>query len=359
MSRPPRWPNLLTLVAGLAVSLALVWRVAESVRGGEVLRFGRPWAFSLAGGVLLVAWFGFYKPLGRRASLWFSRAEDVAALPRGRVARLARLPTILRVIALSLIVVALARPQTFTEESRTVRGIDIMFVLDVSQSMEEQDMQRNRLDAGQRTIRNFLRKRQGRGDRVGLVVFAEEAMLHCPLTLDYRSMESIVAELEIGEVPALGTAIGDALGLALASLRRSDSKSKVVILLSDGDWNKAKYMDPGEARDLGVEMGVRVFTVLLGNDEAGLSRGERVQYGVNPTMLKDIAGDTGGLFFRAGDDRQLAVSFEEIRKNLPQSDAEVIGRVPHLHLFDLLLWPALGLLLLEVLLRMTRFRSFP
>jgi len=357
--RPSRLANIAMLMVGLALALLPLWRLAEELRAGEELRFARPWAFGLLAGALLVAWLGLYNPLGRRASLWFSRVGDIAALPRGPVARLARLPVVLRIIALVLICIALSKPQTFTETSRVVRGVDIMFVLDVSQSMEEQDLQRNRLDAGQRTIRNFLRKRHGRGDRIGLVVFAEEAMLHCPLTLDYRSLDSIVADLEIGEVPALGTAIGDALGLSLASLRRSRSKSKVVILLSDGDWNKARYMDPGEARDLSVEMGVRVFTVLLGTDQVAKTAKERVQYGVNPTMLKAIAADTGGLFFRAGDDRQLANSFEEIRKNLPQSDAEVIGRVPHRHFFDLLLWPAFALLLLELLLRMTRFRSFP
>ena len=354
----PRLRSLGMLAVGLALALVPIWRIANELRGGEELRFGRPWALLLVAGALVVAWLGLYRPLGRSASLWFSRAHEIAALPISPVARFARLPTVLRIIALVLIAIALGRPQTYSESSRVVAGIDIMFVLDVSQSMEEQDLQNNRLDAGQRTIRKFLRQRQGRGDRIGLVVFAEEAMLHCPLTLDYRSLESIVADLEIGEVPALGTAIGDALGLSLASLRRSKSKSKVVILLSDGDWNKAHHMDPGEARDLSVEMGVRVFTVLLGQDRA-ITASDRVQYGVNPTVLKEIAADTGGLFFRAGDDKQLAKSFEEIRKNLPESDAAVIGRVMHWQFFDLLLWPAFALLLLELALRMTRFRSFP
>ncbi len=358
MPRPSRLPSLGMLVGVLALALVPLWRIANELRAGEEIHFARPWAFLLLIGPLLVAWLGLYRPLARMASLWFSRVGEITALPRSPIARLARLPTILRVVALVLAVIALAKPQTFSGSNRVVRGVDIMFVLDVSQSMEEQDLARSRLDAGQRTIRNFLRKRKGRGDRIGLVVFAEEAMLHCPLTLDYRSLESIVADLEIGEVPALGTAIGDALGLSLASLRRSDSTSKVVILLSDGDWNKARYMDPGEARDLSVEMGVRVFTVLLGDDgEPGAK--ERAQYGVNPRMLKEIAADTGGMFFRAGDDRQLAKSFEEIRRNLPTSDAKVIGRVPHRHFFDLLLWPAFALLLLELLLRTTRFRSFP
>ncbi|MCP4444347.1 MAG: hypothetical protein GY811_03250, partial [Myxococcales bacterium] len=148
------------LVGGLAVILAGAWHFADDVRGGEVLRLGRPWALSFLLGVALVAWLGLSRPLGRRASLWFPRTGDLAAIPQGRMARFARLPTLLRVMALALIVVALTRPQTFTESTRSVRGVDIMFVLDLSQSMEEQDLGRNRLDAGQRTIRKFLRKRK-------------------------------------------------------------------------------------------------------------------------------------------------------------------------------------------------------
>ncbi len=243
-----------------------------------------------------------------------------------------------------------------------MEGIDVMFVLDLSKSMEEKDLQRNRLDAGQRTIREFLAARQGRGDRVGLVVFAREAMLQCPLTLDYPSLDAIVSDLQIGEVPELGTAIGDALGLALASLRRSQSASKVVILLSDGDWNKANFMDPGEALTLSVQMGVRVFTVLLGREDSGSERGTgfaRTQYAVNPKVLQDIASATKGLYFRAGDNTQLARSFEEIREQLTKSEHRIIGSTPRLELFDYLVWIAFALLTLELLMRMTRFRSFP
>jgi Ca-activated chloride channel family protein len=346
----------------LALILGLTWYLANEIRGPEVLRFRTPGAFLLCGGGLLVAIVGLHWQLPRRASFWFSRSEDLRASRPGRLARFARLPTVLRVVALVLVAIALARPQTQTEESRTVEGIDIMFVLDLSKSMEEQDLQRSRLDAGQRTIREFLQKRQGRGDRIGLVVFAKEAMLQCPLTLDYQSLEAVVADLAIGEVPALGTAIGDALGLALASLRRSESRSKIVILLSDGDWNKAPYMDPFEARDLSAEMGVRVFTVLLGEEGSGKAAGRgfaRSQYAVNPQVLKGIAARTGGEYFRAGDDAQLSASFEEIRRSLSKSENRIVGSAPHLELYDLLVWPAFLLLLLELLLRMTRFRSFP
>jgi Ca-activated chloride channel family protein len=133
-------------------------------------------------------------------------------------------------------------------------------------------------------------------------------------------------------------------------------------LLSDGDWNQAPYMDPFEARELSVEMGVRVFTVLLGDENSGRGPGRgfsRSQYAVNPELLREISTRTGGQHFRAGDDAQLEASFEEIRRSLTTSEEQITGSSLHLELYTLLVWPAFLLLLLEILLRMTRFRSFP
>lgn len=351
----------LLLVIFLGSLLGGLWFVVDDVRAGEVLHFESPWALCLIAGAALVAAVGFHGRSRWRASFWFSSGTVLSDTRPGWVARLARLPAVLRVVALTLIAFALARPQTFSRSETTVEGIDIMFVLDLSKSMEEEDLKRNRLDAGQRTIREFLHERKGKGDRIGLVVFAKEAMLQCPLTLDYKSLEAVVADLQIGDVAPLGTAVGDALGLALASLRRSSSASKVIILISDGDWNKARYMDPMEATALGVEMGVRIFSVLMGQETSGRQGGGRVraQYAVNPEVLKAIAEDTGGTYFNAADDGQLSESFAEIRKSLATSENIQIGSSPHLELFDYLLWPAMLLLLLELLLRMTRFRSFP
>lgn len=362
MPRPSRYRGYLLLFALLGLTGFVLWRASKALAGGDELRLETPWALLLLAGPLLVAWVRLHLHWRRAPSLWFSQNAQLLASRPGWVAQYARLPGLLRVVALVLIVLALGRPQTFTERERTVEGIDIMFVLDLSNSMKEDDLQRNRLDAGQRTIREFLRARRGRGDRMGLVVFAREAMLQCPLTLDYRSLDAIVSDLQIGEVPEIGTAIGDALGLALASLRRSQSASKVIILLSDGDWNRANYMDPNEARDLGVQMGVRIFTVLLGREDAGAAPGvgySRSQYVVNPTVLKDIARATQGLYFQAGDEVELVRSFEEIRKSLTKSENRVMGTTPESELFGYLLWAAFALLLLELLLRMTRFRSFP
>lgn len=360
MPRPRPRIGYVLLALGLGMLLGATWIAINDLRAGEVLRLQKPWALLLLGGPVLVTWVSLHLDLRRRATLWLSSGLPLLKVEAGLVTRLTSLPGVMRIAALTMIVIALARPQTYVNEARTVEGIDIMLVLDLSKSMEEKDLSRSRLDAGQRTLREFLRARAGLGDRVGLVVFAKEAMLQCPMTLDYRSLESIIASLEIGDVPELGTAIGDALGLALASLRRSESESKVIILLSDGDWNRAEYMDPDEARALSVDMGVRVFTVLLGQEQQGNTNALRSkQYAVNADLLKDLAADTQGSFFAVKDDQSLASSFEEIRKALKTSEHRVMGKAPSLEFYDLLLWPAFILLLLELLLRMTRFRSFP
>src|SRR5205814_5540094 len=132
---------------------------------------------------------------------------------------------------------------------------------------------------------------------VGLVVFGQQAMLQCPLTQDTKLMEQIVSDLAIGDVPELGTAIGDGLALALAQLRRSDAKSKVVILLSDGDSNWVTRFEPDEAARTAKELGVKVYTLLVGREESDLFGG----MSVNPETLRSIAQITNGEFFRASD----------------------------------------------------------
>ena len=364
----------------------------DSVLGLD-LHWGRPWALLLFGVVLLEASRIRQRPSTQQASLWFSRCKELAVLQPGWVARWSRLPLLLRLIALSLIVVSLAKPQSYAQPIKPVVGLDIMLVLDLSQSMEERgswcetpanstegakhlrsakqggpETDANsfdtsflgeactRLEMGQRAIAEFLKARSSLADRVGLVVFAEQALLSCPLTLDHESLGVIVAELNIGDVPPLGTAIGDALGIALASLRRSKNKSGVIVLLSDGAWNKAQYMDPGEARDLAVEMGVTVFSVLLGHQ---MSDADEAQHGVNPLVLRELAAQTSGLYFNAENEAQLGTSFDAIHKQLLDTPPSAKSHMPQRQLFALFLWPALTLLVLELLLRMTRFRSFP
>ncbi len=341
------------LVFGGTAALVM-WGNLSNSAGNEALRWGHPGAFGLLGACVLLTWVLFHLRWQRAAALSYSRVQDVALPRRGLIASLATVPAVLRIIAIGFIAVALARPQTFKTEKVKGEGIDIMIIFDLSESMKGDDLRPTRLYAGQRTIRRFLARRDG--DRIGLVVFAREAMLQCPLTLDYHSLDRIVADLEIGDVPEMGTAIGDGLGLALASLRRSSAKSKVAILISDGDSNVANAMDPHEAKELAHRMGVRVFTVLMG--EEGLLGG-RNQHAVNPELLRSIANDTGGLFFNAGDDSELEKSFDEIRSTLEKSETETTMVTPHAELFPHLVAAAVVLLFLEITLAMSRWRRFP
>jgi Ca-activated chloride channel family protein len=344
------------LAVGGLVALG-VWQALDAAADGEPLHWESRAAWLLAGGCALLCWVGFHLRASRAATLLYSRVGDLGATRPGLFAHAAPLPVVLRIVAVGLLVAALARPQTYRTEVRLVEGIDVMVVLDLSKSMEEKDLKRDRLDAGQRTIREFLRGRES--DRIGLVVFAREALLQCPLTLDYRSLEQIVADLAIGDVPEMGTAIGDALGLALAQLKRSEARSKVVILLSDGDSNVVNVMDPGEAKALAKRMGVKVFTVLMGREKGAPELAGKNQYAVNPELLKQIASDTGGLFFNAGDDAALTESFDRIRAELEKTEVKVVGITADRELFPRLVVPALLLLLLELALVMTRLRRFP
>lgn len=349
---------LLLVVGGLAA--LVMWSDVGGVSGGEPVRWESPWALALTSAGVLLTWVLLHLRHRRSASLAYSRVPALQAVRRGWVARLGQLPSVLRIVAVCLIGLALARPQTYKSEVLEVEGIDLMFVLDLSKSMEEKDLRRNRLDAGQRTIREFLVERQGKGDRIGLVVFAREAMLQCPLTLDYESLDRIVANLAIGDVPEMGTAIGDALGLALASLGRSEARSKIAILISDGDSNVVSQMSPQEAKELAMKMGVRVFTVLMGRESSGsgFALGRRT-YAVDPALLEGIARDTGGVYFNAADEAELERSFDAIRETLEKTQRRVVGTTPDLELYDRFLWLALALLALELGLRFTRWRTFP
>jgi len=358
------------LLGGLATpTAAVVWSVFADKAGPDRLTWRHPWALLLLPAGLLIAWVSFHMRARRAGAFAHSQVAALAAMPRGLFAYLVSLPSVLRIVAVSLIAVALTRPETYRTTQREVESVDIMVVLDLSKSMEETDLQRNRLDAGQRTIRDFLRRRNSgdkrEQDRIGLVVFAQQAMVQCPLTLDYRSLDQIVANLAIGDVPEMGTAIGDALALSLGTLKRARSDdpehpdSKVVILLSDGDSNWVTQFSPQEAKELATKMGVKVFTILLGEDSAGPGNPFGSPYAVNPDLMKEIANETGGMFFRAADQDSLDMSFRRVRDTLQKARRVEYGQVLSHELYPVFLIPALILLLLETALRFTRLRRFP
>ena len=344
------WPWLLVLGLGGAAAWIL-WLYLAAARGAEPIVWRAPNAPWLAVAALVVGVIVFHLHRRRAATLGYSQVGLVGV--RGVGAWLGDLPGALRVVALAALAVALARPETYKTVTHEVDTIDIMIVVDMSKSMEETDLPRDRLDAAQRVIRRFLRRTTH--DRIGLVVFGQQAMLQCPLTQDTRLVEQIVSDLSIGDVPELGTAIGDGLALALAQLRRSDAKSKVVILLSDGDSNWVTRFEPDEAARTARDMGVKVYTLLVGREEGGLFD----SMPVNPATLRSIAQITGGEFFRASDYDSFDKGFQSVRNKLDTTKRVVTERVPDQQLFVGFVLLAALLLALELVLVHTRLRRLP
>ncbi len=353
-------PYAMVAVIGGPVALVLRNYYRDPGRHSGALSWAHPQVWVLGAAGLLLAWVGFHLARARGAAMGFSRVSELAKAGGGVRSVVAPLPVALRIVALGAMIVALARPQTYRTITREVDSIDIMIVLDLSKSMEETDMARgeplvqtDRLDAAQRVIRRFIAGRQG--DRVGLTVFAQQAMLQCPLTSDMKILDQVVADLALDDIPAMGTAIGDGLGLGLASLRRSDAKSKIVILLSDGENNVSTQMTPQQAAEVAFDDRVKVFTVLVGAEDGPRQFGNTV----NPATLRNIAQVTGGMFFKATDFKELELGFETVRKELDKTRRVEQERKKDAELWVLPLAIALALIGLDVLLARTWLRRFP
>lgn len=308
-------------------------------------------AMWLAAGAGFAGLVAFHLQRRRVAAMGFSQVGLVGAKRTRHW--FSDIPNVLRVLAVAALAMGLARPETYRTVVHQEDSIDIMIVFDMSKSMEETDLPRDRMDAAQRVVRRFLRRTKH--DRVGLVIFGQQAMLQCPLTGDMKLLEDIVRDLTIGDVPELGTAIGDGLALAVASLRRSDAKSKVVILLSDGDNNWVTRFDPEEAGRAAATNNIKVYTVLVGREESDLFGG----MSVNPATLRNLASVTGGEFFRANDYESFDKGFQTVRSKLDTTKRERRERVPDKQLFPIFALIAAALVALELLLTHTRLRRLP
>jgi Ca-activated chloride channel family protein len=330
------------------------------LRNVEGFRFAHPGALALIPiSVALVLWAGLHRGPARRGVFAYSRAGELRAQKRGIVARLADLPSVLRVAAVVLAGVALARPQsTRVADDLEIEGIDIVIALDVSGSMQETDLAPNRLDAAKMVIQDFVRRRPS--DRIGLVVFGREAYTHVPLTLDHGTFLRMLAELRLGIIDGNGTAIGNGIGVALNRLRHSDARSKVIIVLTDGE-NNSGNIAPEQAARFAQTMKVKIYTILAGdndpesaNQEPGMGR----RHPVNPKLLEQIASMTGGTPYLATDTNALAERFQKILEDLEKSRLHDRG-VLYAELYRRFLFVAFGLLALETALRLTRLRRLP
>ena len=266
-------------------------------------------------------------------------------------------------LALCCIIIALARPQTrFDEQMVTGEGIDIVLCLDISGSMLAQDFTPNRMEAAKAVASEFIDHRPT--DRIGLVIFSGESFTMCPLTTDRTVLKTQLASVQSGLLED-GTAIGSGLATGVDRLRNSPSKSKVIILLTDGE-NNGGLIDPNTAKEIAKSIGVRVYTVGMGTEgfapvpiqtPTGV-RMSREKVNIDEKLLTQIAKETGGQYYRAKDNESLRNIYSEIDR-LEKSRIEVTALRRHTEQFFPFALAAAILIMLELLLRWTVLKKFP
>ena len=370
--------TLLALLVGAAYPLI--------ARGGELsfADFQNRWCLLL---LLLVPALFYRSTLGEDRRLPRARLGTLQPLrvgPSGVRVWLRDLPGVLRSVALVFGILALARPvNTLRPDIQDEEGIDIILVLDLSGSMQAAidnlppdlegfvpkrppGIRATRLDAARAVIRDFIAQRKT--DRIGVVVFGADAYVLSPPTLDYHLLDSLVARMELDLIDGNGTAIGDALGVAAARLRRSTARSKAVVLLTDGD-NKGGKLAPDYAAHLINTVGARLYTVQIGQGEEaqildrrrdlfGQPRYVSMPFPVNPKLLKELAEKTGGTMYVASDATGLRAGFHDVLNKLEKTKFES-SVATYEELFRFLLLPAVMLLALDALLRSVLLRRFP
>ena len=313
--------------------------------------------------ILMIPALVFVYVRRRRSRAAAVRYSDVASLKQadvGRTGRIRHLLFVLRVVALTALIVAFSRPQTgVTSETVNAEGIDIILAIDVSSSMLAEDLEPNRLEAAKAVAAAFVAGR--RNDRIGLVVFAGEAFTQAPLTLDYSVVIDLLDQMEVGMIED-GTAVGMGLATAVKRLQASDAASQVVVLLTDGRNNTGE-IGPVTAGQMAQALGVRVYTIGAGGQ--GMARipvpgrgYANVEVDIDEASLEEVAETTGGRYFRATDSEGLSAIYEEIDE-LETTEIEVQNFTTYGELFHYPLAAGLLLLLLEVGLGQTVLRKLP
>ena len=277
-----------------------------------------------------------------------------------------------RVITVALLMVAMIRPQTGRKHTEVVtEGVDIMLTLDASMSMEALDLdpdrsidsRRNRLEVVKNVVEDFIKGRPN--DQIGMVVFGTDAFTQCPLTTDHGIVATFLERIQTG-IAGEATAIGSAVGTAVKRLKDSQAKSKVIILLTDGR-NTAGMISPRKAAQIAKSFGIKIYTIGAGTRGKApfLARGgifgQHVQWQevqIDEELLQEMAETTGGRYFRAVDAEALGQIYDTIDQ-LERTEIKTKSYMEYNERFSMFVFPALGLLLLEVFLLGTRLRKIP
>jgi Ca-activated chloride channel family protein len=346
--------------------------------------FAYPWVLLLLLLVPIIAAYLFVPRLRRRhtGTFAFSQVSLLKQQKRGLKAYLQPLPDLLILAAITLMIFALARPQAIEAQQVEVEGIDIYLTLDMSGSMRAIDMSeaeiRQAMSRGETppdrfhtavgVLKDFVRTREH--DRIGMVVFARDAFLQFPLTLDYNAILGMLDRLKLGDIDAGGTAIGNAIGRAVAGLQDSEADTKIMILITDGD-RRGGNISPMQAAEIARKLDVKIFPILVGRKGAALVpvrvrsflgnrlRYRKTEFPVNPELLKKIAERTGGEYYRAADAKTLEKQIHAILDRFERTRIQAASNVgKHERFQPFAIW-ALLLLAAQMTLRHTLLRTFP
>ena len=331
------------------------------------MTFANPAYFLLL--LLLIPWVGWYF-LFRSSSeshIRWASTEALRRVPHTWRTRLVHLPFILRTLLYVLAVIILARPQTGSSwRTGQTEGIDIMMALDISTSMATPDISPNRISAARDVALEFINNRPN--DNIGLTLFGGEAFTQCPLTTDHgtlmQSFKGANCNLQNDGIIQPGTAIGMGIASAVSHLENSPSKSKVIILLTDGANNTGE-ISPLMATDMAKNLGIRIYTILLGSNGkvnvpvAQLPNGEvytqQIDDTTDPSTLKQIVNETGGIFYQATSRSSLKQVYDDIDK-LEKTKLKVSQHSRHYEAYQPFALAAILVLLIEILLRTTWFK---
>jgi len=331
-----------------------------------MIRFANPEFLVLLVIIPIMVWWYSKKHRKVGGTLRFSNLGVIKNISKTPSQKYRHLLFLLRLIAIALLIVSFARPQSSSKEEQIItEGIDIILAMDVSSSMLAEDLARhqNRLDVAKEVAEQFIKERTN--DRIGMVVFSGKSYTQCPLTLDYGILLSFLKEIKIGMIED-GTAIGMAIANCVNRLRASKAKSKVVILLTDGRNNRGE-LDPITAAQIARAMNIRIYTIGAGGKGEALypiddpflgKRYVPMKVDIDEEVLTKIANLTGGKYFRATDKTSLQNIYREIGE-MEKTKIEVKQFTRYQELFINLAVLALGILVVEIVLTNTRFRKIP
>lgn len=370
---------LLALVAALGLAYPLV------TKGVDLMHATWQEPYALFGLILLppLLYFSTIGRSRRSPRLLLGDLQAIKAAPSSPRTLLQDLPGVARAVSVGLFIVALARPVSVMKPAVSEeQGIDLVVALDLSGSMEAaienfpEDLKPllgelhsgvlpTRLDAAKAVLRDFISRRKS--DRIGVIVFGRSAYVVSPPTLDYQLLDALVARMELTLIDPHGTAIGDALGVAVARLRRSSAKSKVIVLLTDGD-NQGGTVAPEYAAHLANKVSAQIYPIQIGSgdlakklagyDLFGQPRYQSVAYPTNPELLKKLAELTDGKMYVADDAEKLRQSLHDVLDRLEKTEFEA-AHATYEDLFRFFMLPGVILLGIEALLLATWLRRFP